>query len=267
MNDVEKPLSIILIEDDNFEVNSFKEYLRNEDDVKLVKTTSSSYEGIEYTKTYMPEGIILDLELHKGEGSGMKFLEDLQMVELDLKPLIVVTTNVSSSIIYNHIRKLGADFIFYKKQSDYSPEMVIKSMTSLRETLYNIKTNSQKMQETVETPIENENRIKDKVNAELDLIGISNHLKGRKYLFDAIFYLINNENKDNSSVFYYVSNKYKVANSSISRAMQTAINYAWRISAIEDLMAHYKARINHETGVPTPTEFVYYYAEKIKKLL
>ena len=80
-------------------------------------------------------------------------------------------------------------------------------MTSLRETLYNIKTNSQKMQETVETPIENENRIKDKVNAELDLIGISNHLKGRKYLFDAIFYLINNENKDNSSVFYYVSNK------------------------------------------------------------
>lgn len=43
MNDVEKPMSIILIEDDNFEVNSFKEYLRNEDDVKLVKTTSSSY--------------------------------------------------------------------------------------------------------------------------------------------------------------------------------------------------------------------------------
>lgn len=73
MNDVEKPMSIILIEDDNFEVNSFKEYLRNEDDVKLVKTTSSSYEGIEYTKTYMPEGIILDLELHKGEGSGMVF--------------------------------------------------------------------------------------------------------------------------------------------------------------------------------------------------
>ena len=148
MNDVEKPMSIILIEDDNFEVNSFKEYLRNEDDVKLVKTTSSSYEGIEYTKTYMPEGIILDLELHKGEGSGMKFLEDLQMVELALKPLIVVTTNVSSSIIYNHIRKLGADFIFYKKQSDYSPEMVIKSMTSLRETLYNIKTNSFKLRET-----------------------------------------------------------------------------------------------------------------------
>ena len=49
--------------------------------------------------------------------------------------------------------------------------------------------------------------------------------------------------------------------------MQTAINYAWRVSSIDDLMAHYKARINYETGVPTPTEFIYYYAEKIRKFI
>lgn len=49
--------------------------------------------------------------------------------------------------------------------------------------------------------------------------------------------------------------------------MQTAINHAWRMSPVEDLLVHYKARINIETGVPSPTEFVYYYKEKIKKLL
>ena len=59
----------------------------------------------------------------------------------------------------------------------------------------------------------------------------------------------------------------KFGNSSISRAMQTAINYAWRISSIDDLMTYYTARINHQTGVPTPTEFVYYYADKIRKYL
>lgn len=51
----------------------------------------------------------------------------------------------------------------------------------------------------------------------------------------------------------------------ISRAMQNAILYAWRISAIEDLTTYYTAKINYETGVPTPTEFIYYYANKIKK--
>ena len=43
------------------------------------------------------------------------------------------------------------------------------------------------------------------INNELDLVGISNHLKGRKYLLDAIFYLVDNKDKDHSSVFYYLS--------------------------------------------------------------
>ena len=135
MTNIEKPMTLLLIEDNEFEVNSFKEYLKNINDAQLIKYTNSSYDGIEYAKTYMPEGIILDLELHNGEGSGIKFLEELQELNLDFKPLIVITTNVSSDIVYDHIRKLGADFIFYKKQSDYAPEIVINSMLALRETL------------------------------------------------------------------------------------------------------------------------------------
>ncbi len=258
-----KPMSILLIEDNELEVKCFKEYLEIKDDVRLVATTNSSYEGIEHTKMYMPEGIILDLELHNGEGSGMAFLEELKNLNLDFKPLIIVTTNVSSNIVYNHIRELGADFIFYKKQSDYSPELVINAMTSLRGKIFN----SNSRIKTTEAPVEHENRLKDKINNELDLVGISNHLKGRRYLFDAIFYLLENSGENDESVFSYLSIMYKVNTSTISRAMQTAINHAWKISAIEDLLVHYKARVNVHTGVPTPTEFVYYYADKIKKFL
>ena len=264
--EIEKPMTILLIEDDEFEVNKFKEYVNTRNDVKLVKVTNSSKEAIESVKDYMPEGIIVDLELHKGEGSGLEFLEKLQNLDLDFKPLIVITTNVVSDIIYEHIRKLGADFIFYKKQNEYSAESVISSMTSLRETLYNSKINVLKRDIVKETPNEQKERMLEKINTELDLIGISNHLKGRKYLCDAIYYLIEH-NKDNESVFNFLSNNYKIGISSVSRAMQTAINYAWRISPIEELMLHYKARVNFETGVPTPTEFIYYYADKIRKFL
>lgn len=263
----EKPMPILLIEDDESEVNNFKEYMETRDDVKLVKHTNSSYEGLEYVKKYIPEGIILDLELHKGEGSGLSFLEEIRKINLDFKPLIVVTTNVSSDIIYNHIHTLGVDFIFYKKQADYNPEIVINSMIPLRETLYSNKGNNAKIKTTTETPAEHEERIREKINSELDTIGISSHLKGRKYLFDAILYLLEKDKDNNISVFNYLANTYKIGNSSISRAMQTAINHAWRKSPIEDLEKHYKARINFETGVPTPTEFIYYYAEKIRKFL
>lgn len=261
----EKPMSIILIEDDEYEVNNFKNYVQTREDVKLVKSTNSSYEGLEIVKKYMPEGIILDLELHKGEGSGLNFLEEIGKIKLDFKPLIVVTTNVSSNIIYNHIHTLGVDFIYYKKQTDYSPEIVINSMLSLRETLYNNKEN--KEIQTTETPAEYEERIKDKINIELDLIGISNHLKGRDYLFDAILYLIQNKNGSEETVFNHLANKYKLVYSSVSRAMQTAINRAWRNTPTDELEVHYKARIDYDRGVPTATQFIYYYEKKIRKLL
>ena len=266
MNNIEKPMPILLIEDNEVEVNEFKNYIEGRTDAKLVKSTNSSYEGIEYTKMYIPEGIILDLELHQGEGSGIEFLEELQKIKLDFKPLIVVTTNVSSKIIYRRIRELGVDFIYYKKQSDYSPEMVINSMTSLRESLYSAKQEITNCKATTETPKEHENRIKGKITVELDLVGIPHHLVGRKYIEEAILFLIQNENDDDGeTVFNHLANELKVCNSSISRAMQTAINNAWRNTSIDDLIVHYKARINYETGVPTPTEFIYYYKDKIKE--
>lgn len=261
----EKPMSILLIEDDDYEVNNYQDYLKTREDVKLVKSTNSSYEGLEIVKKYMPEGIILDLELHKGEGSGLSFLEEIAKINLDFKPLIVVITNVSSNIIYNHIHKLGVDFIFYKKQADYKPDIVINSMVSLRETLYVNKDN--KKLSTIETPAEYEERVKEKINIELDLIGISNHLKGREYLFEAILYLLKNDVGNDETALNYASKKYNIEVSSVSRAMQTAINRAWRNSPIEDLEMYYKMRINYNTGVPKPTEFIYYYRDKIRNLL
>ena len=63
----------------------------------------------------------------------------------------------------------------------------------------------------------------------------------------------------------YLVSVYKKSNSTISRAMQNAILHAWRVTPLEDLCTFYTARIDYERGVPTPTELIYYYAEKIRK--
>lgn len=111
-----------------------------------------------------------------------------------------------------------------------------------------------------------EKLISDKINYELDLIGVGLHLQGRKYLYDAIYYILNQDKSDTRiTVVQYLTNKYKRSSSTISRAMQNAILHAWRRSSLEDLEKNYTAKINYETGIPTPTEFMYYYADKIKK--
>ena len=69
------------------------------------------------------------------------------------------------------------------------------------------------------------------------------------------------------SIFQYLAKQHTASVGSISRTIQTAINAAWRNSSIDDLSKLYTAKVNYNTGVPTPTEFIYYYVEKIAKLI
>lgn len=256
-------MKLLLVEDDVNECNIYKKIESKRTDVKIVAMTNSDIEALQLFKTHKPEGIILDLELNNGTGTGFNFLEELNKLKLKDRPKIVVTTNVCSDSVYEFLHRNKVDFIFYKKQNIYSQEKVINTIL-----LFENYTNSRIDEINVKEVDENKNKISDMINEELDLIGISTHLKGRKYLYDAIYYLIDNEgNEEKVSAVQYLMKKYKNTNSAICRAMQNAIMHAWRVSPLEDLSTYYTARINYETGIPTPTEFMYYYANKIKRQL
>lgn len=257
-------MKILLIEDDVNECAKFKDSINHRDGIELIATTNSSTEGLKYVKRYMPEAIILDLELNAGEGSGFEFLEELRKLKLTINPKVVVTTNVCSDSVYEYLHENKVDFIFYKKQEKYSVENVINTLLLLQGYTNN---NNGEALETEDSE-ENLQLISDKINAELDLIGIGVHLQGRKYLHDSILYILTHEEGDSKiSINQYLMSKYKKASSTISRAMQNAIIHAWRISSIDDLEKYYTAKINYETGIPTPVEFIYYYVGKIRKML
>lgn len=61
-----------------------------------------------------------------------------------------------------------------------------------------------------------------------------------------------------------IAQKYGKTDASVERAMQNAINRAWRTGNVEELLFYYTARINPSRGVPTITEFISYYANKLK---
>lgn len=261
-----KVMKLLLIEDDLNECNKFKELAKIKEEIEFIGITNSAEEGIKYVKRFMPEAIILDLELNNGKGSGFEFLEELRKLKLTINPKVIVTTNVCSDSVYDYLHKNKVDFIFYKKQDTYSVEKVINTLITLsgfengKSDITSILQNEDKE--------EQEEIIADRINKELDLIGISTHLEGRKYLYDAIFYLLTKQNdSEKISMIQYLSSKYKKASSTVSRAMQNAIFRAWRISSPDDLETYYTAKINYETGVPTPMEFIYYYVDKIKKSL
>ena len=253
-------MNILLVEDDEKLCNSFEKVVEKRKNVIISQKTNSSTQALKLIKNYKYDGIIVDLELHYGEGSGFDLLREIKKLNLNPKPIIIVNTNILSEVVYDNIHKGLADMIFYKKQINYSPKRVIDTMLQLKQT--NDKANDY----LIEVLEDKQKRIKELINSELDLVGINYRLKGRKYIFDAIIYKLQNKDADKTAI-QYLSNKYKLLTSSISRAIQTAINEAWRTTAIEDLEANYKAKINYNTGIPTPTEFIYYYVEKIGNMI
>ena len=257
---MDNKIKIILLEDNDTESKSFQDFVNKRNDIELINITKSSNEAITLVKKHSPNVIILDLELHDGHGSGFDFLNNLKKLSLNYKPLIIVTTNIVSSVIYDRLHKDLVDLIFYKKQQDYSPKLVIDTLLLLvQKPIINNTINTRpKTDDSNEKDLELCNRI----NNQLDLIGISYKLKGRTYIFEAVYYLLTNNNP-NITAFQYLSSRYKLLTSSINRAIQTAINHAWRTTAIEDLRIYYTAPINYNTGVPSPTEFICFLVNKL----
>ena len=259
-----KPISLLIVEDDIDECNILKNYINTREDIKLIGIANSTNKALEYVKTHIPDAIILDLELNNGEGSGLEILENIKNMQLDIKPIIVITTNISSKTVYTFAHKNGADLIFHKLKDDYSPELVINNILLLNKTRNTSKFINSQNFKTEETINDYRNKISNRINRELNLIGISSHLIGRKYIHDSIIYIIEN-NQEKENVFLHLAKVYKKGNSTIGRSIQTAIEHAWRKSSIEDLQKYYTAAVNYNTGVPTPTELIYYYVDKIKK--
>ena len=259
-----KPMKILIIEDDIADCNNFINCIKNRKDIELVAVTDSDVEGLKYVKAKHPEGIVLDLELNNsssGNTDSFEFLSKIKELKLNYEPIIIVTTHVNSKRTYDILHRNGVDLILYKDHPKYSCDHVLNKFINLR------KSPIEKTVKSIEDEIEdNENKISNCIYHELDLIGVTANLKGRQYIHDAILYLIKNENSD-INVIQYLTKVYKKSGNTITNGIQNAIIHAWRVSPIEDLTTYYTARVNYETGIPTPMEFIYYYVDKIKKLI
>lgn len=256
-----KKLLMILVEDDPVACKEFEDYLEEADDIMLLGVTNNSEKAIDYVKDFLPDVIILDLELHKGSGNGLSILMELNHLNLSLNPYIIITTNNCSQITYETARQFGADYIMSKYQSDYSAKNVIDFLRLMKPAILSRKQAASITYSTNESPDNKNMRISRRISVELNYVGISPKVLGYQYLVDAIQLVIKQPMQNLCTV---IGEKYGKKEASVERAMQNAINKAWRNTDIDDLLKYYTARINSEKGVPTITEFIYYYANKIK---
>ena len=256
------PMKLLIIEDDINDCNNFINCAKKRKDIEIVAVTDSDIEGLKYVKTKSPEGIVLDLELNNsvsGSMDSLDFLSELKKLRLNYEPIVIVTTHVNSKRTYQILHRNGVDLILYKDHPKYSANLVFNHFISLRQVPIEVTSVEDIIKDT-------RDKISDCINHELELIGVTSNLKGRKYIHDAILYLIENEDSD-MNVIKYLTTVYKKSETTITNGIKNAIYHAWRASPIEDLTRYYTARVNYETGIPTAMEFLYYYRDKVNDMI
>ena len=261
-------MTTLLVEDDKKECERFKDYIGNLNNIKLVGAVNSCASAIKHIKTHMPETIILDIELNVGQGTGIDLIEEINNMSFNFKPIIAVITNIFAKEVHDYLHTQGVHLVFYKRKQDYSAELVVSNLYRIWKSavkLHNVNKIEVVEDETMAEKIE---RISKRIDSELDLVGIGRNLNGRKFIIDAVLYILNVENIDNSeNVFNYLGKKYKKVNSSIFRTIQVSIEHAWRSAPIENLQKYYTQSFNYNRGNPTVNELIHYYVDKMRPFL
>ena len=72
---MDRTLQILLIEDDESACIELKNAIEEYEDMTLAAITNNSSDALELTKYYLPDIVILDLELHAGGGNGFMYLQ------------------------------------------------------------------------------------------------------------------------------------------------------------------------------------------------
>ncbi len=258
-----KRINLLVVEDDQRICSEYIEYCEELDDVFLIGTSGYSAEALNITKEFLPNAVVLDLELIYGGGSGMDYLLKLSDLHLKVKPYIVVVTNNLSKVTHAFCHNCGADFIMVKSQPDYSVPNVVNMLRSVIAVIPEMNPKQETCSPAVKLRIEEDyqKRLVQRICTELDIIGISPRYKGRNYLRDAIEMICQ---KEQPYICNEIAKKYQKTSASVERAMQNAIDRAWKTTDITTLEEHYRAYVNPKKGVPTLTEFIYYYADKVK---
>ena len=258
--DFKDKIKLILIEDDPEIQEEYMFLCSQSSNVLLIEATDDADKGVHLVLTKQPDAVVLDLELPNGNGNGIVFLSTIREMNLRRRPFILVATNNISPTTHQIARNLGADFIITKTQPDYSVEMVLGLLAGVLAGLTAAHGPARQRRGAV-LWTESEDSLIDRINAELDNVGISPKHKGRAYLREAIE-IISRGKRPNVS--RPIADKYGTTSAGVERAMQHAIDRAWKLTDIDILERFYTARVNPGKGVPTTTEFVYYYAEKLK---
>lgn len=252
----------VLIGDDNREFcELLRSYVETQTDLELLGIAYNGTEVLDFITRAVPDVIILDIIMPHLDGIGV--LERLNQMNLRVRPKVIMLTAFGQENITQKVLEMGADYYVLKPFSLDVLGTRIRQLSGHSQP--NVVSSAPAASPQVLTP--RSRNLDSDVTTMIHEIGIPAHIKGYRYLREAILMVVNRIELlggITKELYPHIARNHQTTPSRVERAIRHAIEVAWNRGNM-DVIAHiFGHTVNRERGKPTNSEFIAMVADKLR---
>lgn len=174
------------------------------------------------------------------------------------KPAFFVFSSFDSDEIKSQMSEMGVK-MFTLKPCD--PKYLIENVKQ-----YALNVKNFPKQDSARHPISEEVDIETRITKIIHEIGVPAHIKGYRYMREAIMTVVKEPEIINSitkQLYPSVANAYSTTPSRVERAIRHAIEVAWDRGDVETLNRIFGYTVSNDKGKPTNSEFIAMIADRL----
>jgi two-component system, response regulator, stage 0 sporulation protein A len=247
----------VLIGDDNRDFcELLRSFIEQQPDLELAAVAYNGAEVVEAVSRSVPDVIILDIIMPHLDGIGV--LERLNQMEFRVRPKVIMLTAFGQENITQKVLEMGADYYVLKP---FSLDVLGTRIRQLAGTAPPAFAPGQSQGQSRTRSLDSD------VTNMIHEIGIPAHIKGYRYLREAILMVINRVELlggVTKELYPTIARNHQTTPSRVERAIRHAIEVAWSRGNMEVINHLFGHTVNRERGKPTNSEFIAMVADKLR---
>ena len=257
----------VILADDNREfAELLKEHLNGQGDIEVIGVAHHGGEVIEMLKQEIPDVLILDIIMPHLDGLGV--LEQLQQLDLEFVPKVIMLTAFGQENITHRAVELGASYYILKPFDLEVLTHRIRQMKGIASKPSFVKSSAPATAGGAGTASgQKSDNLDANITDVIHEIGVPAHIKGYLYLREAISMVYNEVDllgAITKSLYPRIAKKYNTTPSRVERAIRHAIEVAWSRGNMDSIRDLFGYTINVTKAKPTNSEFIAMVADKLR---
>lgn len=254
---MQEEIKIVLVDDNKEFCELVKEYLDQQENMRVVGVAYNGLEGLEQIKEHQPDVVILDIIMPHLDGIGV--LEELNRQNAVQNQKIIMLTAFGHEEVTQRVVELGANYYIMKP---FDLEKLVDRIQQLMAPSQQVTTS---FSGAALAPKKKD--ISIRITEIMHQIGVPAHIKGYLYLREAIE-MVTKEiellGAITKELYPMVAKKFNTTPSRVERAIRHAIEVSWErgnTKAINNIFGH---SVTTESGKPTNSQFIAKIADKLR---